>query len=193
MDDVIDFWFGPPGSPERGTRRGVWFRRDDSVDPAAFDAEIRTRFLATYEAAAEGALDHWSLSVDGSLALLLVLDQFSRNMFRDGARAFAADAKAREIARAALEKGFDREVDPVAQTFFLLPFEHSEDLADQEHSLELFGRFAGTEDGDRGIEYAQRHYDIIARFGRFPHRNAALGRDSTETELAFLKEPNSSF
>lgn len=193
IDQVVDFWFGPPGSPERGSDRGVWFRKDEGVDPDVFDAEIRERFFSTYEAAVAGNLDHWTLSLEGALALLLVLDQFPRNMFRGQARAWAADAKAREVAGAALERGFDRELEPVARTFFYLPFEHSEDLAEQERALELFAQFAGSERGDRKVRAARRHHEIVARFGRFPHRNIALGRDSTAEELAFLEEPNSSF
>ncbi len=192
-DQVVDFWFGRPGAPERGTNRGVWFRKDETVDPDAFDAEIRELFLTTYEAAVAGDLDHWSLSTEGALALLVVLDQFPRNMFRDQPRAFAADAKAREIAAIALDRGFDDMVDAVAQSFFYLPFEHSEELADQERSLDLFARFAAVEGRERTVEAARRHHEIIGRFGRFPHRNAALGRDSTAEELAFLQEPNSSF
>lgn len=193
VDEVIDFWFGGPGSDERGRHRPVWFRKDERYLPDVFDAECRERFLATYEAAAQGALDHWLESADGALALIVVLDQFPRNIFRGAARAYAADAKARAAAELTLERGFDRAAPATVRVFFYLPFEHSEELVDQERSLELFQQFEGSERGEIVLESARRHHEIIARFGRFPHRNAALGRESTPEELAFLKEPRSSF
>ena len=193
VDDVIDFWFGAPGSDERGTARLRWFGKDPSIDPVTYDQTIRETFLATYEAINDGSLEHWLASPDGALALILVLDQFSRHMFRGEPQAFATDGKALAAACIALDRGFDQAIDAFALKFFYLPFEHSEDLVDQERCIQLFQAFAGTEEGDRSIEYAKRHYDIVARFGRFPHRNEALSRDSTKAELTFLKEPGSSF
>lgn len=166
--DILNFWSG--AGPEK------WYAKD-----AAFDAEIRDRFAATHEAAKEGRLDGWAETPEGALALTIVLDQFPRNMLRDDPRAFAADAKAREVVHAAMAKGFDRRIAPPLQQFFYLPLMHSEDLADQDRCVELFAH--GPE---QSRHYAEIHRDIIARFGRFPHRNAALGRTTTPDEQAFL-------
>ena len=167
--DVVGFW--AEAGPDR------WFTKDD-----AFDAEIRRRFLATHEAAAAGKLAAWETSAEGALALLLLLDQFPRNMFRNNARTFATDSQARAIAAAALLRGFDAQVPPNLRAFFYLPFEHSEDMADQERGLALYSA-AGDDDG---LKWAKLHADIIRRFGRFPHRNAVLGRTTTAEEQAFL-------
>jgi len=180
---VIDFWCGIPGSPERDTFREIWFRE---ATPA-FDAEIRDRFLALHERAVAGDFAHVMDSVDGCFALLILFDQFPRNMFRGTARAFATDAKAREIAKHAVARGFDQEVAAVYRIFFYLPFEHSEDLADQEAGLALV-KALGAE---RTIEAALEHVDVIRRFGRFPHRNAVLGRVSTPEEIEYLKDGKS--
>jgi uncharacterized protein (DUF924 family) len=169
--EVLAFW------REAGADR--WFKKD-----AAFDAEIRRRFLATYEAAAQDRLGAWEETPEGALALLLVLDQFPRNMFRRDPRTYAADPLARAVATRALARGFDRNYPPAEQTFFYLPFEHSEDIADQERGLTLF---RATGDPEL-IKYAQEHADIIRRFGRFPHRNAILGRVTTPEEQAFLDD-----
>jgi uncharacterized protein (DUF924 family)/acyl-CoA thioesterase FadM len=190
--EVLDFWFVPCGHPEHGIARKLWFG-GAGPDRDALDAEIRDRFLATHEAAAAGELDHWMLSPAGSLALAVVLDQFPRHMFRGTPRAFATDAKARDVARRAVAAGHDRGMHATQALFIYLPFEHSEDLADQEESLRLFGRFAEQPPDPRMMPSVHRHHEIIARFGRFPHRNAILGRQSTAQEVAFLQEPNSSF
>jgi uncharacterized protein (DUF924 family) len=191
--EILDFWFGAPGDPGRGGFRGLWFERSD-----AFDAEIRRRFLADVEDAASGARDAWAATPAGALALLILLDQFPRNLFRGDPRAFATDARARAIAAAALEAGHDRALGPVERVFLCLPFEHSEDLADQDRSVALFeaipeGGGYTAEVRAMAIRAARSHREIVARFGRFPHRNAALGRATTEEEAAFLREPNSSF
>ena len=168
--DVLAFW--RDAGPDR------WFEKDD-----AFDAAIRSRFLATYEAAARGELSAWEESPEGALALLIVLDQFPRNMFRGSARSFAADPLARDVADRALTRGFDRDFPVAEREFFYLPFEHSEDAADQERCCALF-----RATGDAGLlKWAELHADIIRRFGRFPHRNAVLGRDSTPDEIEFLQ------
>ena len=176
---VIDFWCGIPGSPERDTFRDIWFQ---AATPE-FDAEIRARFLALHERAAAGGFAHVLDSGDGCFALLILFDQLPRNMFRGTARAFATDAKAREVAAHAIAKGYDQDVASVYRAFFYLPYEHSENLADQERGLELMRALGG----ERGIEAALEHIDVIKRFGRFPHRNAALGRVSTPDEIEYLK------
>jgi uncharacterized protein (DUF924 family) len=176
--DILDFWFGTP----RGTPRTEWFRKDE-----AFDAEIRMRFGEVHAAAARRELEDWRAARESMLALILVLDQFSRNLHRNDARAFAQDAHARECARQALARGDDRESLPVERMFLYLPFEHSEDRADQALSLALMRQLDAFEE-TRGIsEWAMRHKVIVDRFGRFPHRNAALGRASTPEEAEFLK------
>lgn len=169
--EVVKFW--AEAGPDR------WFSKDD-----AFDTEIRRRFLATHEAAVAGKLASWEATAEGALALLILLDQFPRNMFRQSPRAFATDAQARAVTAAALLRGFDAQVPANLRAFFYLPFEHSEDLADQERGLALY-KAAGDTDG---LKWAQIHCDIIRRFGRFPHRNAALGRATTAEEQAFLDD-----
>jgi len=167
--DIIDFW--------RAAGPKKWFAPDE-----AFDAEIRERFLATHEQAAAGKLSDWERSAQGALALLLLLDQFPRNMFRRTPRAFATDAQVRGITQRAIKSGFDLEVGDEMRSFFYLPFMHSEELADQELCLKLY-RDYGNEDG---IKYAEIHLDAIRRFGRFPHRNEILGRESNAEEIAYL-------
>ena len=166
-ESILAFW--REAGPEK------WYKKD-----AAFDDDIRTRFLPTYEAAAAGKLSEWERTPEGALALLITLDQFPRNMFRGSARAFAADPLAREIAGRAIAQGFDLHF-PNERTFFYLPFEHSEQLADQERCIAL-SRAAGAD----ALKWAELHADIIRKFGRFPHRNAILGRATTADEQAFL-------
>jgi uncharacterized protein (DUF924 family) len=168
-DRILAFW--------RAAGPGKWFEPDDS-----FDGEIRARFVPTYEAAARGVLNHWQDSMDGTLALLVLLDQFPRNLFRGEARAYATDPQARAIADRAISRGIDREFPIAERQFFYLPFMHSEDLPDQERCITLFCRSADA----HGLRHAEIHADIIRRFGRFPHRNRALGRTSTSEEQAFL-------
>jgi uncharacterized protein (DUF924 family) len=167
--DVLAFWneAGPDG----------WFKKDD-----AFDAAVRDRFLATYEAAADGKLADWEATPDGALAHVIVLDQFPRNMFRGSARTYAADPLARAVAGRALARCDDRMVDPSLRTFFYLPFMHSEALADQERCVALYRALGDAE----SLRYAEDHADILRRFGRFPHRNDVLGRATTAEEQAFL-------
>lgn len=168
--DVLDFW------REAGPAR--WFRKDD-----AFDEAFRRRFLGQHEAAARGELDGWAGDAQGALALILLLDQFPRNAFRGTPRMFATDAKARAVARAAVETGFDQAVEPLLRGFLYLPFMHSEELADHELSVALNRPLGGESQ-----RFAEHHRGIIARFGRFPHRNAVLGRSTTPEEQAFLDE-----
>lgn len=186
--DVLVFWFGGPESPEFGRPRRCWFEKS-----ADFDALVRGRFLALHEAAAAGALASWSDRPLSALALITVLDQFSRNMFRGDARAFATDSLALTAARRMVAQGFDTVLSPVQRWFVYLPFEHAEDLAAQRDALRLFDRLRGDKASASAIEYAMRHYAVIERFGRFPHRNAVLGRASTPDETVFLAHPGSSF
>ncbi|MBT3170927.1 MAG: DUF924 domain-containing protein [Rhodospirillaceae bacterium] len=174
---VLDFWLLQVG-PDK------WFSRDD-----ALDSEIRKNFSALHKRALAGALSEWRGTPRGCLAEIILLDQFSRNLFRDDARAFAADGQAREVMDHALAHGFDDGMNADERRFLYMPLQHSENAADQARSVELFR----TLEDDKTFEYTLRHQEIIARFGRFPHRNAALGRDSTAEEIAFLSEPNSSF
>jgi uncharacterized protein (DUF924 family) len=186
--DLLGFWFadGPDAS------RQAWFQRDD-----AFDAEIRTRFGALVVPAREGALDDWAATPEGALALFLVLDQFPRNLFRGSAEAFASDAHALTLARRLVLGGrMDLALTPTQRVFLYLPFEHAESLDAQDHSVALFeglrdqpahARPNGT------IDYAWRHRAVIAQFGRFPHRNATLGRESTPAELTYLSQPGAGF
>ncbi len=166
---ILDFWWraGP----------AKWFAKDD-----AFDAAIRENFGAAVEAALAGAWDGWAEHPDTALALLILLDQFPRNIYRNDPRAFSGDERARRIATTAVDRGYDRVFPMEARRFFYLPFEHSEDMADQERSIDLFMQ---TND-EQGLFYAYKHIDAIRRFGRFPHRNAVLGRESTDAEKAFL-------
>ena len=170
-NDVLAFW--------RAAGPKKWFTKS-----AAFDAEISARFLSTYQAAAAGTLAAWEADAEGALALVIVLDQFPRNMFRGNARAFAADPLARAVADRAIVRGFDQETKSSLRGFFYLPFEHSENLADQERCVAL-ARATGDADA---LKWADIHADIIRRFGRFPHRNAILGRTTTAAEQAFLDE-----
>ncbi len=191
--DVLDFWFGPAASPDcgqarPGQARPQWFRKD-----AAFDAEIRRRFGELHRQAVAGGLDGWDAEPSTLLALIVVLDQFSRNLFRDDARAFAADAAALAAAGKMLDRGWDIALLPVQRAFVYLPFEHAEDLVAQARSVARFRQLAAEPGGDGYLDYALRHQSVIERFGRFPHRNHALGRQSSAAELAFLAEPGSSF
>ncbi len=182
--EVLEFWFG--GEP--GAKRAEWFRNDEK-----FDEEIRRRFGVLHRRAARHELEAWRASAAPMLALVIVLDQFSRNLFRADARAFAQDAHARECATEALVRGDNLGLMPVQRQFLYQPFEHSEAPTDQERCIELM-RSLEAFPPTRGLtEWAVKHRDIIARFGRFPHRNAALGRASTPEEAEFLKQPGSGF
>lgn len=174
---VLDFWLLQVGSDK-------WFVRDDALDD-----EIRGKFSALHQRAVAGALSEWRETPGGCLAEIILLDQFSRNLYRDDARAFAADGQARQVMDHALARGFDKDMSVDERRFLYMPLQHSENVADQARSVELFR----TLEDDKTFEYTLRHQEIIVRFGRFPHRNTALGRDSTAEEIAFLSEPNSSF
>ncbi|WJF91613.1 DUF924 family protein [Paraburkholderia bonniea] len=186
---VLDFWFGAPESATFGQSRSIWFAHDE-----AFDALLRERFGALLEAGRAGALDHWCATPLGALALVIVLDQFSRNCHRGTPLAFAADPKALQIARDIVASGADQRLPTVHhRVFAYLPFEHDETMASQREALRLCQPLGAEPGGEGYYGYAVRHAEIIERFGRFPHRNAWLGRASTEAEIAFLREPGSSF
>jgi len=181
---VLDFWFGspPPAS------RTEWFRKDP-----AFDQRIREQFGPTVERALAGPLG-WDGGPADHLAELIVLDQFPRNLFRDQARAFAGDERARTIALALIDAGRDAALHPLQRWFAYLPLEHAEDLALQDRSVRLFTALAEFDPAMKvALDYAERHRDVIRRFGRFPHRNRALGRADTAAEQAYLAEPGSGF
>jgi uncharacterized protein (DUF924 family) len=188
-DDVLAFWFGDPGSANHGRPLEKWFRKD-----AEFDRQIGERYGALIEDALAGELQGWAREPASALAQIIVLDQFTRNAFRDSPRAFAGDARALAAARALVASGGDETLLPVQRSFAYLPFEHAEDLGAQNEGVQLHARLAtvAPEMGD-ALEWARRHQTIIARFGRFPHRNAVLGRASTPEELTFLEQPGSRF
>jgi uncharacterized protein (DUF924 family) len=183
-DEVLAFWFG--SGADYGKRHKRWFDKDP-----AFDAEVTRRFLGLYEELARNAA--WLDGARECLARSVVLDQFPRQMFRSTARAFASDSLALQAARLAVERGYDRGLLPVERMFVYLPFEHSESLDDQLRACELSEPLAAFPETDDVYRYALAHRDIIRRFGRFPHRNRILGRESTPEELEFLKQPGSSF
>ena len=168
FEDVLAFWFSEAQSSR-------WYANDEN-----FDAEIRQRFLSTYEAANSGTLDEWRNTPESMLALIILLDQFPRNMFRGLPRAFASDARAVSLTKEGVKRGFDRSLTEVQLDFFYMPLMHSEALSDHDLLLELL------EQGYGDNRYAQEHREIIARFGRFPHRNQTLGRESTIEEASYL-------
>src|SRR5215831_16124445 len=180
VDDILQFWFGPDGQPREDRR--VWFVADPEFDKMCADA-----FLRDYERAAAGQLEDWKSEPRGMLALILLLDQFPRNLFRGSARAFATDAAACSNAREGIAKRFDLALEPVERSFIYMPFMHAESLEDQDESVRLFRSLTDhAADRNGNLRYAEDHREVIRRFGRFPHRNAILGRLSTPTEEAFL-------
>ncbi len=181
---VLEFWFGQENSDSYGENLKIWWKNDP-----AFDEEVAARFRDGFEGAESGALDGLADDARGSLALVILLDQFPRNMFRDTPRAFGTDAKALAISEKAIERGFDRTLIPAERAFLYMPWQHGEDLAVQERSVRLFEAL----DFGNMLDFAIRHRDIVARFGRFPHRNGIVGRESTAQEREFLKLPDSSF
>lgn len=185
--DVLDFWFAEANAAH-------WFAADD-----AFDARIRERFGSAVQAAADGRLDDWARTPSGWLALLILLDQFPRNLYRNDPRAWAADAGAQRVALSGLARGDDRQLPAVQRVFAYLPLEHAEDPALQRRSVALFEALLAEAVAEQRqpfedyLDYARRHREVIARFGRFPHRNAALGRPSTPEELHYLAQPGAGF
>jgi len=201
-DDILHFWFGSDaGDTDIATiakrQSALWWGKDDAVD-----RDIKARFEATIQAAVSHQLDHWADSANGMLALILLLDQLPRNCYRNSADAFAYDELARQCCHLGLAQGFEQQLTPLQRVFFYLPLEHSEDLDDQEYCLQLFRTLAkqvakdeptAKPNFDNFLNFANQHHAIIARFGRFPHRNAILGRATSAEETAFLQEPHSSF
>ena len=187
---ILDFWFLPEDHAEHGDDRPEWFRKD-----AAFDASIREQFLPDIETALAGGFADWESDGDprGALARIILLDQFTRNTFRDTPRAFAGDALALEAAKSLVDSGRDKLLGRAERSFVYLPFEHAEDLASQQRGVALNEALGRETHRENAAEWAIRHRDIIARFGRFPHRNQILGRESTPEEIEFLKTPGSSF
>ena len=186
--EIMEFWFG-----DTTGFRSEWFQKN-----SAFDEKIREKFGEDLERAIAGEYDDWAETAQGRMALIILLDQFSRNLFRGSPKSFAQDKKALNLTLEGLKLGHDREISPVQRTFFYLPLEHSEDLEMQDLAMEKFTELLeeqGEEDevAKTSLEYARRHHLIIERFGRFPHRNEVLGRKSTPEELHFLTQPNSSF
>lgn len=194
--DVLDFWFGAPGSnAEIASWQGkLWFGKSAANDQAVID-----RFADTLPAAAAGRLDHWASTPRGRLALVIVLDQFPHHIHRDRPQAFATDPQALALSLAALETGEDQALTSIERVFLYLPLEHAESLAMQERAVELFAMLASGAAADERalfdnyLDYAIKHRDVVARFGRFPHRNDILGRASTPEEIEFLKLPGSRF
>jgi uncharacterized protein (DUF924 family) len=183
---LIDFWFGAPGDPERECHRDIWFKSTPE-----HDLVLRRQLLGDYEQAAAGALASWEAAPQSALALLLLLDQIPRNIFRGTPLAYATDAGARAAADRAMAKGFDTMLPAAWRKFFYMPLHHSENADDQRRSIELLQAVPHDPARTENIRYAGRYLEIIERFGRFPHRNGVLGRVSTPEELAFLEEPES--
>jgi len=188
--EVLDFWFGPPGSEAASGPRREWFVKSD-----AFDDRIRQHFGTAIDQALAGGLREWDLEgPQGALARLLVLDQFTRNAYRNTPQSFAGDTLALAAARQLVDSGAHKELPPLQRAFVYMPFEHAEDAYMQERAVELFTNLAAEHPGfDEMLDYAHRHRGVIARFGRFPHRNEILGRASTPDEIEFLGQPGSRF
>jgi uncharacterized protein (DUF924 family) len=186
--EVLEFWFGREGDPEYGQFRNEWFRKDPE-----FDATVTKKFADLYEEAAAGELDDWRETAESCLALVIVLDQFPRNMFRGDGRAHAEDGRALGASKYAVEHALDRELPAFQRMFLYMPFMHSESVEDQRRSVELFERLSGEEGAPDVVSYAVAHKDIVERFGRFPHRNGILGRETTPEEVVFLTTEGSTF
>jgi len=187
-EEVLDFWFGREGEPGYGEFREEWFRKDP-----AFDADVTEQFAGLYEEAARGDLDGWRDDARSCLALVIVLDQFPRNMFRGDGRTHAADEVALATSKYAVEHALDRELPSFQRMFLYMPFMHSENKEDQRRSVELFELLADEPGAPDVTSYAVGHREIVERFGRFPHRNAILGRETTPEEAEFLQTEGSSF
>jgi uncharacterized protein (DUF924 family) len=195
-DELLDFWFGddPDDAVVAESKAELWWRHRQEADE-----QLQARFGAAASAAAADVLDHWAGSPRGRLALILLLDQLPRAIHRATPEAFAQDSKALKVAEQGLESGADRLLRPIERLFVYLPFEHSEDMADQDRSVQLFRDLAASVPENHRetfagfVDYAVKHREVITRFGRFPHRNLILGRESTPEEKAFLEQPGSSF
>ncbi|MGF1522426.1 MAG: DUF924 family protein [Leptolyngbyaceae cyanobacterium] len=188
---ILNFWFDDPAvaDSEYGQERRIWFHKDP-----AFDQHVREQFMDNYEQARQGVYDDWLQTARSALALIVLLDQFPRNMFRGTPRSFEADSQALSVAQAAIARGYDRSLMPVERIFLYLPFEHSENLKHQDQSVAFFKSLIhAAPELQSSLEYAHRHHDVVARFGRFPHRKTILGRTSTPAEIEFLKQRGARF
>ncbi|MBW4619446.1 MAG: DUF924 domain-containing protein [Cyanosarcina radialis HA8281-LM2] len=188
VNQILELWFGSFSDRDYGKQRQFWFTQNPE-----FDRQLQTQFLTDCQQAAAGKLDDWQDSPASCLALIILLDQFPRNIFRGTPQAFATDSQALAIAKYAIDRGYDRQLLPVQRWFVYLPFEHSENLEDQNQSVALFQQLKDDRDSEIAIASAIRHREIIERFGRFPHRNQILGRQTTQEEAEFLQQPGSSF
>jgi uncharacterized protein (DUF924 family) len=187
--EILRFWFDPaPDEPKQSRKRRVWFSKDPN-----FDRQIAVQFQPAYERAAAGEFNHWQTTPTGSLALVLLLDQFPRHLFRQQPQAFATDAQALAVAQRAIAQGFDQQLSPIQRVFLYVPLEHSEILEHQQQCVALLYPLRHDPDLTDFYIYAAKHRDVVQQFGRFPHRNAILDRPSTTAELAFLQQPGSSF
>jgi uncharacterized protein (DUF924 family) len=187
-EEILEHWFGTSELKSKVSPRKEWFGKD-----AAFDEELRAKFGADVEKAAAGELVAWREEAPSSVALVLLLDQLPRNLYRGTAQAFATDSKALEVALYALDRQFDQAISPVARWFLYMPLVHSETLTQQQDGQRLFQALAARPPSSQAIDSAQKHLNIIQKFGRFPSRNEILGRESTAEELEFLKTEGSSF
>ncbi len=188
IQSVLDFWFAPEGEAEHGTFRRTWFEKQPE-----FDGACRTHFAALLRDARQGSLDRWAETAEGALALVVLLDQLSRNIHRGTPEAFAADAQALAVARRMVARGFDRVLAPVMRIFVYLPFEHAEDPALQDEAVRLMETLPDAPWRSEVVRFAHAHRDVIALYGRFPHRNAILGRTSTPAETEYLAQPGAGF
>lgn len=186
--EVLDFWFGREDEPGYGGFRDEWFQKDEE-----FDRQVRDRFLDDYEKAARGGYDGWRKEPESCLALVILLDQFPRNLFRGDPKTYATDGKALEVSEYAIRHTLDRKLPGFKRMFLYMPFMHSEKAEDQRRSVKLFRELATEDDGPDVTEFAEGHRDIVEQFGRFPHRNEILGRETTPEEAEFLTQPGSSF
>jgi len=190
IDSVIRYWFGEASSSAdiNAEKKRLWWSKNEKVDE-----KIADRFSALIDAVASGELDHWNESDNGLLASIICTDQFPRNIYRGHSKSFSYDQIALRFARQAIAMGFDRKLSLIKRVFIYMPFEHSEEISDQQQAVSLMQSLVEQSSTDEKDVFAGWHHEVIAEFGRFPHRNAILGRESTEKELVFLKKPGSSF
>ncbi len=188
FENILEFWFGNKNQRDYGKPKQFWFTKDAKIDET-----IKQQFITDYEVAKQGILDSWKNSPRSCLALILLLDQVPRNIFRGQPQMYATDEQALNLAKFAVENELDQQLLPVEQWFIYLPFEHSENLDHQCQAVALFRKLSDHPDSAITIDYAIRHFEVIRQFGRFPHRNQILGRETTPEEAEFLKQPGSSF
>lgn len=186
--EVLEFWFGTPDDADYGQQRKIWFTKNPE-----FDEEVRSLFTPLYQQAATGQIDDWKTTPLGCLALIILLDQLPRNMFRGQPKSFATDFLALAYAQHAVTQCLDQQLPPLQRWFIYMPFEHSENIEDQQQSVDLFQKLSDQANLSEPLDYANRHFKVIESFGRFPHRNQILGRETTPEEAEFLTQPGSSF